>query len=133
VTEELVKAIESGEYDVIICNYANGDMVGHTGNLDASIRAVEALDEALGRVVEALDKVGGEMLITADHGNVEQMIDPSTGEVQTAHSVNPVPLVYKGKAGRLSDGGGLPDVAPTLLAIIGLEKPADMTGRSLLI
>jgi 2,3-bisphosphoglycerate-independent phosphoglycerate mutase len=133
VTDELVKAIESGEYDVIICNYANGDMVGHTGNLDASIRAVEALDEALGRVVEALDKVGGEMLITADHGNVEQMIDPSTGEVQTAHSVNPVPLVYKGKAGRLSDGGGLADVAPTLLAIIGLEKPAEMTGRSLLI
>lgn len=133
VTDELVKAIESGEYDVIICNYANGDMVGHTGNLDASIRAVEALDEALGRVVEALDKVGGEMLITADHGNVEQMIDPSTGEVQTAHSVNPVPLVYKGKAGRLSDGGGLADVAPTLLAIIGLDKPAEMTGRSLLI
>jgi 2,3-bisphosphoglycerate-independent phosphoglycerate mutase len=133
VTDELVRAIESGEYDVIICNYANGDMVGHTGNLDAAIRAVEALDEALGRVVEALEKVGGEVLITADHGNVEQMIDPSTGEIQTAHSVNPVPLVYKGRRGRLNDDGSLADVAPTLLAILGIEKPAEMTGQSLLI
>ncbi len=133
VTDKLVNAIESGEYDVIICNYANGDMVGHTGNLDASIRAVEALDEALGRVVEALEKVGGEMLITADHGNVEQMIDPVSGGIQTAHSVNPVPLVYKGSKGKLRDGGNLADVAPTLLAIMGIEKPAEMTGRSLLI
>lgn len=132
VTDELVRAIESGEYDVVICNYANGDMVGHTGNLEASIRAVEALDAALSRVVEALEKAGGEMLITADHGNVEQMIDPSTGEIQTAHSVNPVPLVYKGKRGGLSGGGNLADVAPTLLAILGLEKPPEMTGRSLL-
>lgn len=132
VTDELVRAIESGEYDVIVCNYANGDMVGHTGNLEAAIRAVEALDQALSRVVGALEKVGGELLITADHGNVEQMIDPLTGEVQTAHSVNPVPLVYKGKSGELSDGGNLADVAPTLLAIIGIEKPREMTGRSLL-
>jgi len=133
VTDELVHAIESGKYDVIICNYANGDMVGHTGNLEASIQAVEALDGAMGRVVEALERVGGEMLITADHGNVEQMIDPSTGEIQTAHSVNPVPLVYKGTRGELSDEGSLADVAPTLLAILGIEKPAEMTGRSLLI
>jgi 2,3-bisphosphoglycerate-independent phosphoglycerate mutase len=133
VTDELVKAIESGKYDVIICNYANGDMVGHTGSLDASIRAVEALDESLRRVVEALEKVGGEALITSDHGNVEQMADPSTGEVQTAHSVNPVPLVYKGTSGQLRDGGSLADVAPTLLAIMGVEQPAEMTGRSLLI
>lgn len=133
VTDKLVRAIESGEYDVIICNYANGDMVGHTGNLDASIQAVEALDESLGRVVEALEKVGGEALITSDHGNVEQMVDPSTGEIQTAHSVNPVPLVYKGNCGRLRDGGGLADVAPTLLAILGVEQPAEMTGRSLVI
>ncbi|WP_349255739.1 2,3-bisphosphoglycerate-independent phosphoglycerate mutase [Methylocaldum sp.] len=132
VTDELVNAIECGEYDVIICNYANGDMVGHTGDLAASIRAVETLDESLGWVVEALEKVGGELLITADHGNVEQMIDPSNGGVQTAHSVNPVPLVYKGRNGQLSDGGNLADVAPTLLAIIGIEKPAEMTGRSLL-
>ncbi|CAL1239902.1 2,3-bisphosphoglycerate-independent phosphoglycerate mutase [Candidatus Methylocalor cossyra] len=133
VTDALVKAIEGGGYDVIICNYANGDMVGHTGILEASIAAVEALDAALGRVLAAVDKVGGELLITADHGNVEQMVDPITGEAQTAHTVNPVPLVYRGRAGRLADGGNLADVAPTLLAILGIEQPAEMTGRSLLV
>ena len=132
VTDQLVEAIEGKEYDLVICNYANCDMVGHTGNLEASIKAVEAIDVALGRVMEALDRVGGELLLTADHGNVEQMIDPQTGDVQTAHTVNPVPLVYKGAAGRLLDGGNLADVAPTLLAIMGVEQPAEMTGRSLL-
>lgn len=133
VTDQLVAAIESKEYDVIICNYANCDMVGHTGKLEAAIQAVEALDRSLGRVVESLREAGGAMLVTADHGNVEQMIDPATGEVQTAHTVNPVPLVYLGGPGRLSDGGNLADVAPTLLAIMGIDKPAEMTGRSLLI
>jgi 2,3-bisphosphoglycerate-independent phosphoglycerate mutase len=133
VTDELVKAIENRAYDVIICNYANGDMVGHTGNLEASVKAVQTLDACLARVLEALRKVGGEMLITADHGNVEQMTDPETGEVQTAHSVNPVPIVYTGSKGCLASGGNLADVAPTLLAILGIEKPAEMTGRSLLV
>jgi 2,3-bisphosphoglycerate-independent phosphoglycerate mutase len=132
VTDELVKAIEGGEYDVIICNYANGDMVGHTGDLTAAIKAVETLDASLARVLEALGKAGGELLVTADHGNVEQMTDPVTGEVQTAHSVNPVPLVYRGGAGRLADGGNLADIAPTLLALLGIDKPTEMTGRSLL-
>jgi len=133
VTDELVKAIESQAHDVIICNYANGDMVGHTGDLKAAIRAVETLDASLARVLAALEKVGGEMLITADHGNVEQMVDPETGEVLTAHTLNPVPMVYTGRGCRLADGGNLADVAPTLLAILGIEKPIEMTGRSLLL
>jgi 2,3-bisphosphoglycerate-independent phosphoglycerate mutase len=132
VTEHLVQAIESQAYDVIICNYANGDMVGHTGVLEAAVKAVEALDQALERVVAALQKVGGELLLTADHGNAEQMIDPVTGEPHTAHTVNPVPLVYMGGRGGLSDGGNLADIAPTLLAIMGLPAPKEMNGRSLL-
>ena len=133
VTDEMVKAIEGGEFDVIICNYANGDMVGHTGVMDAAIKAVEVLDASLHRVIEALDKVGGELLITADHGNVEQMVDPETGVALTQHTTFPVPLVYKGRPGhQLADGGSLADVAPTLLEMLGIDKPADMTGRSLL-
>lgn len=133
VTDEFVKAIESQDYDVIICNYANGDMVGHTGNLEAAIKAVETLDTSLARVLAALRKVGGEMLITADHGNVEQMVDSETGEALTAHTLNPVPLVYVGHPVRLEEGGNLADIAPTLLAMLGIDKPAAMTGRSLLI
>ena len=133
VTDELVKAIEGATYDVIICNYANGDMVGHTGVIDAAVKAVETLDASLARVITALDKVGGEVLITADHGNVEQMIDPDTGVALTQHTVFPVPLVYKGRPGRtLLDGGDLGDVAPTLLDMLGIEQPSEMTGRSLL-
>lgn len=133
VTDELVKAIEGGAYDVIICNYANGDMVGHTGILDAAIKAVETLDASLKRVVTALEKVGGEVLITADHGNVEQMVDAETGVALTSHTVFPVPLVYMGRTGRkLADGGNLADVAPTLLDMLGIDKPAEMTGHSLL-
>ena len=109
-------------------------MVGHTGLMDAAIKAVETLDAALGRIVPALDKVGGELLITADHGNVEQMVDPDTEVALTQHTTFPVPFLYRGKAGRsLADGGNLADVAPTLLDVMGIEKPVEMTGRSLLI
>jgi 2,3-bisphosphoglycerate-independent phosphoglycerate mutase len=133
VTDEMVKAIEGGEYDVIICNYANGDMVGHTGIMDAAVKAVETLDASLARITEALDKVGGSLLITADHGNVEQMIDPDTGVALTQHTTFPVPLVYRGTAKRtLLEGGNLADIAPTLLDILGVAKPQEMTGRSLL-
>jgi 2,3-bisphosphoglycerate-independent phosphoglycerate mutase len=133
VTDEMVKAIEGGEFDVIICNYANGDMVGHTGIMEAAIKAVETLDVSLKRVVAALDKVGGELLITADHGNVEQMVDPETGVALTQHTTFPVPLVYKGCPGKkLLDGGNLADIAPTMLDMLGIDKPAVMTGRSLL-
>ena len=133
VTDELVKAIEGQAYDVIICNYANGDMVGHTGIMEAAVLAVETLDASLKRVVDALDKVGGELLVTADHGNVEQMVDPETGVALTQHTTFPVPLVFKGRAGlKLEEGGNLADIAPTLLHLLGIEQPAVMTGRSLL-
>ena len=133
VTDELVKAIEGHAYDVIICNYANGDMVGHTGIMEAAVLAVETLDASLKRVVDALGKVGGELLVTADHGNVEQMVDPDTGVALTQHTTFPVPLVFKGRAGlKLEEGGNLADIAPTLLHLLGIEQPAVMTGRSLL-
>jgi 2,3-bisphosphoglycerate-independent phosphoglycerate mutase len=133
VTDEMVKAIEGGEFDVIICNYANGDMVGHTGIMEAAIKAVETLDDSLKRIVTSLDKVGGELLITADHGNVEQMVDPETGVALTQHTTFPVPLVFKGRPGKkLLEGGNLADIAPTMLEMLGIEKPTVMTGRSLL-
>jgi 2,3-bisphosphoglycerate-independent phosphoglycerate mutase len=133
VTDKLVAAIEGGQYDAIICNYANGDMVGHTGILPAAIKAVETLDASLARILEAIRKSGGELLLTADHGNAEQMVDPETGEPHTAHTMNPVPLVYVGRDFKLADGGGLADIAPTLLDIMGMQQPAEMTGRSLLV
>ena len=132
VTDKLVDAILSEKYNVIILNYANSDMVGHTGNLDAAIKAVEAVDSCVGRVVEAIEKVGGVLLITADHGNSEQMIDYKTGEPHTAHTTNPVPLVLVGKDAKLKEGR-LADLAPTMLDIMGIEKPQEMTGESLLI
>jgi 2,3-bisphosphoglycerate-independent phosphoglycerate mutase len=131
VTGHLVEAIKGGKYDVIICNYANGDMVGHTGIIPAAIKAVEAIDASLQQVVVALNSVGGKMLVTADHGNIEQMVDED-GQIQTAHSINPVPLVYVGGEGKLVSGGSLKDLAPTLLAILGVGQPAEMTGRSLI-
>ncbi|HEV8078351.1 MAG TPA: 2,3-bisphosphoglycerate-independent phosphoglycerate mutase, partial [Marinobacter sp.] len=132
VTDKLVEAIKSGKYDLVICNYANGDMVGHTGKLDAAIKAAECLDTCVKRVVEALAEVGGEGLITADHGNCEQMQDPVSGQAHTAHTTGPVPLVYTGpKQITLNDGGALSDIAPTLLALMGLDQPTEMTGRSL--
>src|SRR5680860_156383 len=132
VTDKLVEAIKSGKYDLVICNYANGDMVGHTGKLDAAIKAVECLDHCVQRVVEALDEVGGEALITADHGNCEQMADPNSGQAHTAHTIGPVPLVYTGNRSiSLKEGGSLSDVAPSLLTLMGLEQPKEMTGHSL--
>jgi 2,3-bisphosphoglycerate-independent phosphoglycerate mutase len=134
VTDKLVEVIAAERFDVIVLNYANTDMVGHSGDLAAAIKAVEAVDQCLGRVMAALEPVGGAMLITADHGNAEMMRDPATGQPHTAHTLNPVPIVLfnppPGIEG-LSDGR-LADIAPTLLAILGLEQPAAMTGRSLL-
>lgn len=134
VTDRLVEAIESDKYDLIICNYANGDMVGHTGKMDAAIKAVEALDVSLQRVTDAILKAGGECLITADHGNVELMVDPKTGGPVTSHTLCPVPLVYvcQPDSQRTVKEGRLCDLAPTLLEMMGEEQPAEMTGVSLL-
>ena len=131
VTDRLVEAIRSGRYDAIVCNYANGDMVGHTGNFDATRRAIETLDACIGRVVDAARAVGGEVVITADHGNAEQLHDASTGQPHTAHTRNRVPCVYVGRPATMIDGGALQDIAPTLLALMGLPKPAEMTGHAL--
>ena len=133
VTDRIVEAIEQQRYDVIIVNYANGDMVGHTGVFDAAVAAVECLDSCIDRISTALAKVGGEALITADHGNVEQMSDEHTGQAHTAHTCEPVPFVYVGpRQVELRDGGILSDVAPTLLTLLGLPQPAEMTGRSII-
>ncbi|WP_417787653.1 2,3-bisphosphoglycerate-independent phosphoglycerate mutase [Stutzerimonas xanthomarina] len=132
VTDRIVDAIENQRYDVIIVNYANGDMVGHTGVFEAAVKAVECLDTCVGRIVEALEKVGGEALITADHGNVEQMEDAMTGQAHTAHTCEPVPFIYVGKRNlTIREGGVLADVAPTMLALLGMPVPAEMTGRSI--
>ncbi|AHL77305.1 phosphoglycerate mutase [Stutzerimonas stutzeri] len=132
VTDRIVDAIENQRYDVIIVNYANGDMVGHTGVFEAAVKAVECLDTCIGRITEALDKVGGEALITADHGNVEQMEDVMTGQAHTAHTCEPVPFIYYGKRNlTIREGGVLADVAPTMLTLLGLPAPAEMTGRSI--
>jgi 2,3-bisphosphoglycerate-independent phosphoglycerate mutase len=130
VTDRLVEAIGSGKYDVIICNYANPDMVGHTGNYDAAVKAIETIDTCLGRVVEALVEAGGEALITADHGNAEKMRGERTGQAHTAHTSNVVPLIYVGRPARLEDGA-LADVMPSAIHIMGLQQPPEMTGRSL--
>ncbi len=133
VTDQMVSSIASGDYDLIVCNYANGDMVGHTGNFEAAVKAVETLDACLGRIVEALNESGAQCLITADHGNVEQMVDHNTHQPHTAHTSELVPLVYVGpQAIELNPAGGvLSDVAPTLLALMHLDQPAEMTGSSL--
>jgi 2,3-bisphosphoglycerate-independent phosphoglycerate mutase len=131
LTDKLVAAIDSRKYDAIVCNYANGDMVGHTGKLEAAMRAVETLDACIGRVVAAQRARGGETLITADHGNVEMMHDPLTGQPHTAHTLNLVPCLYIGRRATVRDGGALQDIAPTLLAMMGLVQPPEMTGRSL--
>ncbi len=134
VTDKLVAAIESGKYDVLIVNYANGDMVGHTGIFDAAVQAVEALDECIGRIESAVREAGGNMLITADHGNCEQMQDYESGQVHTQHTTEHVPLIYVGAQSlRVRSGGKLSDVAPTILALMNIAPPAEMTGESLLV
>jgi 2,3-bisphosphoglycerate-independent phosphoglycerate mutase len=132
ITDALCRTIESGRHDFLLCNYANADMVGHTGVLPAVIRAVETVDRCLERVLVSADRAGCRVLITADHGNCEMMIDPTTGGVHTAHTTNPVPLVAMGAGSeRLRTGGSLRDVAPTVLRLLDIEPPADMTGRDL--
>jgi 2,3-bisphosphoglycerate-independent phosphoglycerate mutase len=133
VTERLVRAIEKG-YDLIVVNFANPDMVGHTGDLKAAIAACEAVDRGLARAIRALERAGGAMIVTADHGNCETMVDPETGKPHTAHTTNPVPVImWGGPAGAgLRNGGRLADLAPTLLQLMGLPKPPEMTGESLI-
>lgn len=134
VTEKLLEAIASGKYDSIICNYANCDQVGHTGNFEASVKAVEVVDSCLQQVVEAVAQQGGQVLITADHGNVEEMFDEASNQPHTQHTTLPVPLIYAGGQDlALDKDGSLADVAPTLLALMGLDQPKEMSGRSLLI
>ncbi|MCG8037664.1 MAG: 2,3-bisphosphoglycerate-independent phosphoglycerate mutase [Candidatus Thiodiazotropha taylori] len=133
VTDHLVEAIESDKYDAIICNFANSDMVGHTGKFEAAKLAIETLDHCLGRVLKALHRVDGEMLVTADHGNAEQMEDHINHQPHTAHTTNPVPLIYIGRHNaQLLEGGALCDISPTLLKIMGLSQPDEMKGRSLI-
>lgn len=133
LTEKLVEAIESAKYDTFICNIANPDMVGHSGNFPACIQAVEAVDDALGKMLAAIEKAGGQVIVTADHGNMEMLQDPITGEPLTSHTTFPVPFVYFGPQPlELRDGGTLPDVMPTLLDIMGLPQPEEMTGKSLI-
>ena len=135
VCDKLCEAIKSGKYDVIITNFANPDMVGHTGVEEAAIKAVEAVDECVGKAVEALKEVDGQMFICADHGNAEQLVDYETGEPFTAHTTNPVPfiLVNADPSYKLREGGCLADIIPTLIELMGMEQPADMTGKSLLV
>ena len=132
VTVKVVEAIKSGKYNSIILNYANPDMVGHTGSLEAAIKAIEKIDGCVQRVVDAVKEQNGVLLITADHGNAEQMIEEATGEPHTAHTTNPVPLILVGKDNVRLKEGRLADLAPTMLEIMGLEKPQEMTGESLI-
>jgi len=133
LTAKAVEAIESRKYDLIVLNFANADMVGHTGSLPAAIKAVEAVDTGLGKIADAIRKVGGALLVTADHGNSEMMRDPETGGPHTAHTTNPVPVILTGAGNRvLLAEGRLADIAPTLLELMGLPKPPEMTGHSLL-
>jgi 2,3-bisphosphoglycerate-independent phosphoglycerate mutase len=138
ITDKLTEAIQSGKYDAIICNYANADMVGHTGDFQATIKAVEAIDTCLGKVIEAAKKVDAEILITSDHGNAEQMKAYATEKIKsdqhTAHTTNLVPLIYIGRDAEVISGlsGSLSDIAPTMLYLMGLEVPQEMTGKPLL-
>jgi 2,3-bisphosphoglycerate-independent phosphoglycerate mutase len=133
LTDKAVAAINSGKYDMFILNFANPDMVGHTGFLDAAIKAVETVDAGLGRIADAIAAQHGALLVTADHGNCEMMRDPETGEPHTAHTTNPVPVFCLGApAGAKLHNGILADLAPTVLALMGLPQPAAMTGKNLL-
>ena len=135
VCDKLCEAIRSGKYDVIIINFANPDMVGHTGVIPAAVKAIEAVDECVGKAIAAIDEVGGQMFLCADHGNADQMVDYETGLPHTAHTTNPVPFVIYNydPAYTLKEGGRLCDIVPTLIDMMGMEKPAEMTGESLLV
>ncbi len=135
VCDEVVKRVNSGSYDILVVNFANGDMVGHTGVLPAAVKAVEHVDICCRRILDAVQRQNGVAIVTADHGNCEQMIDPATGGPHTAHTTYPVELIVvddrlKGK--RLKENGRLADVAPTMLEMMGIEKPVEMTGQSLI-
>lgn len=132
VTDRVVAEIEAKRHDVVILNFANGDMVGHTGVLAAAVKAVETVDACVGRVVDAVQKAGGVLCVTADHGNAEVMVDPESGEPFTAHTTNAVPFIVVSDAVRHVHEGALCDIAPTLLELLGIEVPPEMTGRSLL-
>ena len=131
VTQKLIEAVESAKYDVIICNFANPDMVGHTGNFEATVKAIEALDVCVGEVVAAVKSAGGETLITADHGNAEMMVNKEIGQVHTAHTTNPVPFIYIGRNAALEKEGALSDVTPTMLYLMGIDIPQEMGGHSM--
>jgi 2,3-bisphosphoglycerate-independent phosphoglycerate mutase len=133
VTDVLVNALKKGEHDFILCNFANGDMVGHTGSIPATIKAVETVDQCMARVVKTAQEAGARLLVTADHGNCEMMIDPETGGPHTAHTTSPVPFVVVDERGAspLRKGGSLRDVGPTVMRLLGLEQPAEMTGKDL--
>ena len=133
LTDKLVESIKSNEYDFIVVNYPNGDMVGHTGVYDAAVKACEAVDACVNRIVTALKEVGGECLITADHGNAEQMSDLTTGQAHTAHTSEPVPLIYVGRDAKPVEQGKLSDIAPTILSLINMPKPEEMTGTPLMV
>jgi 2,3-bisphosphoglycerate-independent phosphoglycerate mutase len=132
VTDKAITAIRSGTYDTIVCNLANPDMVGHTGDFDATVQAIEFLDGCIQRLVDALQESGGELLVTADHGNAEQMFDRATGQAHTAHTTNPVPLLYIGRPADMAASGSLQDIAPSILYLMHLPIPPEMTGRPLM-
>jgi 2,3-bisphosphoglycerate-independent phosphoglycerate mutase len=135
LTQKVVEAIAAGRFDVIVLNYANADMVGHTGMLDAAVEAVETIDRCLGQLATAVGHAGGTLVVTADHGNAEMMRDPQTGAPHTAHTLNPVPFLVVDPPGEIANlaDGRLSDVAPTLLDLLGLDQPAAMTGHSLIV
>jgi 2,3-bisphosphoglycerate-independent phosphoglycerate mutase len=132
LTDQLVDAINSGEHDFIVCNYPNGDMVGHTGKFDAAVKACEAVDSSIARVLVALEQTNSECLITADHGNAEQMLDSVSGQAHTAHTCEPVPLIYIGRKAQVATTGALSDLSPTILNLMGLPQPKEMTGVNLM-
>lgn len=132
IAERIAESVRHHSHDVVICNFANGDMVGHTGVLSAAVAAVETLDACIGEVVQATLAAGGEVLITADHGNCEHMFDPESGQVHTQHTTEPVPFIYIGRTAHIRQGGALKDVAPSLLAMLGVTPPPEMTGHNLI-
>ena len=132
VAQNIVEAVENSRFDVIMCNFANGDMVGHTGVFEAAVKAVETLDVCVGQIVAAVQKAGGEVLITADHGNCENMFDHAHHQAHTQHTTQPVPFIYVGRPASIKAGGALKDIAPSMLAMLGIAAPSEMTGQSLI-